>query len=96
MTPEQRIYAADRAREVLDNEDFTAAFDDIEKEVTEQWKTSPARDAAGRQELWVYLSMLRKVKAHLTTAMDTGKLAKLDIAHKQSMLERAGTILWER
>ena len=62
-TLEQRLYEGDRAREVLENEAFIAAFDATEKEVIEQWTNSPARDVEGREKLWQYLMILRKVKA---------------------------------
>lgn len=88
MTLEQRLYLGDRAKEVLENEAFVAAFEAIEQEVIEQWTNSPARDADGREKLWSYLHLLRKVKAQLTTTLETGKLAKLDLQHQQSLSER--------
>ena len=87
-TIEQRIYNGDRANEVLENEAFIQAFDDIENEVIEQWKNSPARDEAGREKLWTYLMLLKKLKAQITTTLETGKLAKLDLEHKKSLKER--------
>lgn len=87
-TIEQRIYNGDRANEVLENEAFQQAFDDIENEVIEQWKNSPARDEAGREKLWTYLMLLKKLKAQITTTLETGKLAKLDLEHKKSLKER--------
>lgn len=79
---EQRLYDADRAREVLENEAFQRAFADVEQEITDEWKKSPARDAEGREKLWQYLSMLRKVKAQLETTLATGELAKAEVNHK--------------
>lgn len=86
---DQRLFEGDRAREVLENEAFAAAFDATEKEVIERWTNSPARDAAGRESLWQYLMILRKVKANLTTAMETGKLARIELQHKQSLVDKA-------
>lgn len=88
MNIEQRIYNGDRAKEVLENEAFQQAFEDIEQEVTKQWMESPARDAEGREKLWQYLMMLRKVKAQLQTTLDTGKLAKMELDHKRSLADR--------
>ena len=89
-TIEARIYDANRAKEVLENPAFIAVFDDTEKEVIEQWTTSPARDMEGREKLYTYLMLLRKVKAHLCTSLDTGKLAQMDLDHKKSLAERIG------
>ena len=88
-TLEQRLFQGDQARLVLENEAFGAAFDAIEAEVTEQWKNSPARDADGRERLWSYLMMLRKVKAQLTTTLETGKLAQMELQHQQSLRDKA-------
>lgn len=88
MTIEHRLYMGDRAKEVLENEAFVEAFEAIEKEVIEQWTNSPARDAEGREKLWSYLHLLRKVKAHLTSTLETGKLAKVELQHRQTMLDR--------
>jgi hypothetical protein len=85
---EKRIYDGHRAKEVLENEAFQQVFKDIEQEFVEQWKESPARDNEGREKIWIYLSILRKVETHLKTALDTGKLAELELQHKQSLLDR--------
>lgn len=88
MTLEERLHAGSRAKEVLENEQFQAAFEAIEKDVIDQWTNSPARDAAGRESLWTYLMLLRKVKVHLTTTLETGKLAKVELNHRRSAAER--------
>jgi hypothetical protein len=87
-TEHERIYDGNRAKEVLENEQFQAAFAAIEKEIIDKWTNSPARDAEGRESLWNYLMLLRKVKAHLTETLDTGKLAEMDLRHKQSLADR--------
>jgi uncharacterized membrane protein YccC len=95
MTHEQEAVLGARAREVLENEAFTSAFEQIEKELIEQWKNSPARDQEGREKLWVYLSMLRKVKSTLEQTMQSGKLANLEIEHaKKKLTERLGIGSW--
>lgn len=96
MNLETRIYNGDRAREVLDNEAFLQAFTDTEQEVIKQWTESPARDVEGREKLWQYLTLLRKIKTHLTTTLETGKLAKLELEHKNSLAQRlkAGLTSW--
>jgi hypothetical protein len=81
-TIEKRLFEGARAKEVLENEAFIASFEAIEKEITEQWKQSPARDQEGREKCWQYLMLLQKVKAHLTMTMETGKLAQLEVHHK--------------
>lgn len=93
MTLEHRLFQGDQAKLILENEAFIAAFDAIEKDVIDQWMNSPARDEAGREKLWTYLQMLRKLKAQLTTTLETGKLAKLELRHQQSLYEKARGML---
>lgn len=88
-TLEERIYNADRAREVLENEAFTAAFADIKQEINDQWAQSPARDHEGREKLYSLLKLTDKLEATLRSALDTGKLAKLELKHQNTLLERA-------
>jgi hypothetical protein len=92
MKLEERLYNGDRAREVLENEVFIQAFDAIEREVIETWTSSPARDQEGREKCWQYLTLLRKVKTHLTQTLETGKLASLELQHKRSMADRMKSV----
>ena len=87
-TLEQRLYMGNRAKELLENEAFIAAFEDIEKEIIESWKATPARDAEGREKLWTYLTLLKKVRTQLQTTLETGKLAQLDLQHQQSIRDK--------
>jgi len=88
-TIEQRIYNGDRAREVLENEAFEQAFTDIKTELIEQWTNSPVRDLDGREKLYQLLKLADKLKANLQTSLETGKLARLDLAHEESVLQKA-------
>jgi hypothetical protein len=90
-TLEERLHDGSRAKEVLENEQFQASFDAIESEVMETWKNTPARDESGREACYVYLKMLQKVKAQLTYSLETGKLAELDLIHKQTLTDRLRT-----
>jgi len=89
MTIEQRIYQADRAKEVLENEAFQQVFADAKQEITEQWMKSPARDQEGREKLWLMLSLLNKIETMLQASLDSGKLAAVELEHRKTMLERA-------
>ena len=89
MTPEQAIYRANRAKEVIENESYIDAFALIEQELTDQWKLSPARDQDGREKLWLMQRLLGKLKVCLESTMDSGKLAVAELTHKQTLVERA-------
>lgn len=89
MTLSERIYNADRAKEVLENEAFQQVFADIKQELTEQWTTSPARDPEGREKLWQMLKMLEKVQLCLQSSLDSGKLAAKELEYQESIAKRA-------
>lgn len=94
MTIEQNMLRGNRAKEVLENEVFQESFAQIEQEIFEKWKTSPARDEEGRQKLWLFQQMLNRVREVLTTTMESGKLASLELEHKRTLAERARDI-WQ-
>jgi len=88
-TLDQRLYLGDRAKEVLENEAFASALDAIEKDIVDQWKASPAKDEDGRRVLWQYLQMTYKLRENLQRTLETGKLAKLELQHQQSLRDKA-------
>jgi len=92
-TIEQRIYNGDRAREVLENEAFDQAFTDMKTEIIEQWTNSPVRDLDGREKLYQLLKLADKLKATLQTSLETGKLATLDLAHQESLAQKAKRVI---
>ena len=93
MELSQRIYNGDRAKEVLENEAYLNAFNAIQTEIETQWKQSPARDAEGREKLWQLQSLLAKLQATLQSTLETGKLAKLDLQHEQTIKDRAKALV---
>lgn len=95
-TIEERVYEGNRAKEVLENEAFQAAFADLEKDILEKWKSSPVRDEAGREKLWLALSLLTKVRESLTRSLETGRLAMLEVEHRQSWAHRVGSVFLQK
>ena len=93
MTTEERIYDGNRAREILENPVFQQVFTDYRTEITDQWQKSPARDLEGREKLWLMLSMLTKLESMLQTTLDSGKLSMKDLEYKQSMADRAKSLI---
>ncbi|NDH54060.1 MAG: hypothetical protein EBY24_19235 [Betaproteobacteria bacterium] len=88
MTLEERLHHGSRAKEVLENEAYIDAFESIKTDILEQWTNSPARDADGREKLWTCLKLLQKVQTQLQTTLETGKLAQLELQHKQTLQDR--------
>lgn len=88
MELEQQMFRGARAKEVLDNEEFHRAFELIEKELTESWKSSPAKAEADREKLYLLMKLLDKLKVCLQTTLETGKMAEIELNHKRSLVDR--------
>lgn len=89
MEINERIYEGDQARLVLENEVFQKALDDIRTELIEQWKQSPARDQEGREKLYQLLRLAEKLEANLRTRLETGRLARIELEHNLTLMDRA-------
>lgn len=85
-TPDQRIYDAAKAHEVLENEAYQRAFDDIRKEYTDAWMNSPARDQEGREKLYLMLQLTNKLQATLQGMLADGKQAQIQKEHEVNQL----------
>lgn len=85
MTLEEEKRRGDEARRILDEPLLAEAFQEIEKELTQAWMESPARDAEGREKTWLMLKLLHKVRGSLESMVSNGTMAKatlLDRARK--------------
>lgn len=92
MTDEERLHRGARAREVLDNEEFQAAFQLIEQDLIEAWKLSPAKpdpaSVGARERIHLSLTLLSKVKSCIEQTMQTGKLAAEELKYRKTMADR--------
>jgi hypothetical protein len=90
-TIDERLARGSRAKEVLENEEFIAAWSRVESELIESWKNTPSTNANrdARERIHLSITLLGKVKACITETMETGKLAQADLIYKQSRLQQA-------
>lgn len=79
---EEEIARGDRARQLLQDETLQEAFSTIEREYTEKWLSSPARDAEGREKLYLMVKTLHRLKSELLTVMETGQIARATLAER--------------
>lgn len=68
-----------RARELLDNELVQEALATLKTEYLGAWEASPARDAEGRERLWVMVKLVEKFRGHLEQVFEAGKLADAEL-----------------
>ena len=79
MDPDRDLSRAAHARTLLSDELMAEAFGTLEREYIEAWRNSPARDAQAREALWQAVQIVGKVRAHLQSVADTGKLTQRQI-----------------
>lgn len=71
------------ARLLLETPLLVEAFEETRKEYIAAWEKTPVRDDKGREMLWLMVRTLDKVKGHLLTVMEGGKLAERELADLQ-------------
>jgi hypothetical protein len=70
------IRRGDSANRLINDPLMVEAFTVIEAEYIAAWKATPVRDTEARERIWAHLQALGKVKGHLESVIETGKLAK--------------------
>lgn len=88
MTPEQELARSHQAEALLKDPLLIEAFATIDQEIIAKWTASPARDAEGREKLWLMQQMLHRVKVHLESVVESGKLARATLAQRARNLGR--------
>lgn len=67
----------ERAKDLLRNELFIEAFDVLEKEMIGMWRQSGAQDIDQREAFWLALRLLERIKSHVVSIVETGKIDKI-------------------
>ena len=65
-----------RARNLLSDELLNEAFETLSKDILDAWHGSSIHDTEARENLWLSLRLLERVRLHLTSIIDTGEMAK--------------------
>jgi hypothetical protein len=75
MTKEQRIAKGNHAKRLLEDEVLRDAFDSVERDIFEEWRTSDIMDYDVRSDLFLTLKCLERLKARLRAILDDGVIA---------------------
>lgn len=68
-----------RAERLVNDPLLQEAFDALERDYVRGWRDTGARDTDARERLWQALHIIAKVRAHLTAAVNNGKLAQREL-----------------
>jgi oxalate decarboxylase/phosphoglucose isomerase-like protein (cupin superfamily) len=74
---EKAIRLGQKAKTLLEDEAFAAAFGVVEQLFVDRWKNS--KDAAERDRCWMAINITGHVKTALVTFVSNGKISQQDL-----------------
>ncbi|REJ67619.1 MAG: hypothetical protein DWQ28_06480 [Proteobacteria bacterium] len=75
----QRQDRAAKAEALLRNELFIEAFEYLDEQFVEAWKTSGVDDAEAREKMFHLMQALGAVKGYFQSVVEDGKLAQVQL-----------------
>ena len=76
---EKQIQQGQRAKQLLDDPLLKEAFEYLSEQYKSEIFNTSYNDHDQRQVLWMAYNMLDKIKGHLVSVMETGKLASSEL-----------------
>lgn len=76
---EKQIQQGQRAKQILDDPLLKEAFEYLSEQYKQEIFNTSYDDHNQRQVLWMAYNMLDKIKGHLVSVMETGKLASSEL-----------------
>ena len=73
MDKEQRELSA---KLLLSNELFNEAFTTLETDIKETWYRTSLADTEAREQAWLSLRLLERIRLHLTSIIESGDMAR--------------------
>ena len=70
---------AERAEALLRNELFVEAFDYLDTQFTEAWKSSDIKDAENRERVYYLCQSLSALRGYFQSVVEDGKLAEAQL-----------------
>ena len=65
-----------KAKSLLSDELFNEAFTMLEKDIKDTWYRTSLNDTEAREQAWLSLRLLERIRLHLTSIIETGEMAK--------------------
>ena len=66
----------EHARRTLNDKLFVEAFETLEKNLLDSWKSSGVSELEAREQIWLSLRLLERIRLHITSIVETGDMAK--------------------
>jgi hypothetical protein len=68
-----------RAQRLLDDDLLKEAFETLDRDYVKAWRETAARDTDARERLWQAVQIVGRVRDHLVTVVNGGKLAQREL-----------------
>lgn len=65
-----------RANHLLQDKLFKETLQTLEKDIKDTWYNSSIKDIETREQCWLSLRLLERIRTHLTSILETGEIAK--------------------
>ena len=88
MTLESERDRGERAARLLADQLFNEAFDTVDAALRAAWEATADSQERERERLWLMVKLLGRVKGHLVEAMETGKVACIQIDEAEARARR--------
>ncbi|RTE91901.1 hypothetical protein [Bradyrhizobium sp. LVM 105] len=83
---------ASRAERLLGDDLLKEAFETLEKSYIDAWRATTIHATADREKLFVAINVVGKVRDHLNSVVQNGKLAKAELATLSEPKKRFGIV----
>lgn len=83
---------ASRAERLLSDDIIAEAFDLLEKSYIETWRATGIHATNDREKLFIAINVVGKVRDHLNSVVQNGKLAKAELATLSEPKKRFGIV----
>jgi len=65
-----------RAKNLLSDELFNEAFTTLETDIKDTWYRTSLNDTEAREQAWLSLRLLERIRLHLTSIIESGDMAR--------------------
>ena len=65
-----------RAKNLLSDELFNEAFTTLETDIKDTWYRTSLSDTEAREQAWLSLRLLERIRLHLTSIIESGDMAR--------------------
>jgi|TARA_R100001086_G_scaffold247230_1_gene180958 hypothetical protein len=67
----------EQAKRLLNDPLLVEAFTELEQNLKNTWTFSSVGDIEAREQVWLSLRLLERIRLHLTSIVETGEMAKI-------------------